>query len=201
MSAKMAYMSPIKDRKQFIPNEKGFTLVEVMMVTVISSFVFAGVLSAYIFLGRGLVRQGNAESLESRTRTTLFYFTQDVSATSAISISLSTELKLTTASGTIVDYVYSPAVDSQGNPAGTLTRVPSPPNANIPVTLLIGLSSFQFNYMDMSGNVMNPANNTPLVKQVSIDYTAFAGAAVSGAQSHFSVVSPWVIAKNKPNLL
>src|ERR1700722_7692841 len=63
---------------------RGFTLLEVMMVTAISSFVFAGVLSAYIFLGRGLARQVNAEGLESRTRLALNYFTKDVSNAASI---------------------------------------------------------------------------------------------------------------------
>jgi hypothetical protein len=53
-----------------------------MIVTAISAFVFAGVLSAYIFLGRGLTRQGNEEQLESRSRVALRYFTQDVSSAS-----------------------------------------------------------------------------------------------------------------------
>jgi hypothetical protein len=61
-------------------NVKGFTILEVMMVTGISAFVFAGVLSAYIFLGRSLARQVNEMDLESRSRTTLNYFTNDVSA-------------------------------------------------------------------------------------------------------------------------
>src|ERR1035438_4744404 len=58
----------IKDRRQRASLLRGFSLLEVMMVTFISAFVFAGVLSAYIFLGRGLMRQGNEEQLESRSR-------------------------------------------------------------------------------------------------------------------------------------
>jgi prepilin-type N-terminal cleavage/methylation domain-containing protein len=56
MLAKMAYMSRTNDPRRGFAKSAGFTLVEIMMVTFISSFVFAGVLSAYIFLGRGLVR-------------------------------------------------------------------------------------------------------------------------------------------------
>src|ERR1035438_10585997 len=68
----------IKDRRQRASLLRGFSLLEVMMVTFISAFVFAGVLSAYIFLGRGLMRQGNEEQLESRSRQALYDFTQDI---------------------------------------------------------------------------------------------------------------------------
>ena len=90
----------------------GFTLLEVMMVTFISSFVFAGVLSAYIFLGRGLARQVNEESLESRSRLALYWFTQDVSTASGIAACVPssptsgkyTWFTLTTSSGGTVSY-------------------------------------------------------------------------------------------------
>ena len=65
-------------------SRRGFTLLELMLVIFISSFVFAGVLSAYIFLGRALARQVNEMDLESRTRTTLSYFRSDVSGASNI---------------------------------------------------------------------------------------------------------------------
>jgi hypothetical protein len=55
-------------------------MLEVMLSTAITAFVFAGVLSAYIFLGRSLARQVNQMDLESRARTTLNYFTGDVTA-------------------------------------------------------------------------------------------------------------------------
>src|ERR1700722_16300710 len=80
----MVFQSHTRDHSANALGMRGFTLLEVMMVTFISAFVFAGVLSAYIFLGRGLSRQVNAESLESRTRLALHYFTQDVSSASSI---------------------------------------------------------------------------------------------------------------------
>lgn len=49
------------------------------MVTAISAIVFAGVLSAYSFLGRGLARMSFDAEMESRSRTALNNFTQDMS--------------------------------------------------------------------------------------------------------------------------
>jgi prepilin-type N-terminal cleavage/methylation domain-containing protein len=75
----MVFQSHIKGRSPDARRERGFTLLEVMMVTLISSFVFAGVLSAYIFLGRGLMRQGFEFDLESHSRVTIHDFTDDIS--------------------------------------------------------------------------------------------------------------------------
>src|ERR1700691_2997225 len=80
----MVYPLHTRGHRLKAPRERGFPLLEVMMVTAISSFVFAGVLSAYIFLGRGLARQVNAEGLESRTRLALYNFTKDVSNAASI---------------------------------------------------------------------------------------------------------------------
>src|SRR5580693_1180412 len=80
----MVFQSHTRGRSPGARRKRGFTLLEVMMVTLISAFVFAGVLSAYIFLGRGLARQINEQSLESRTRLALYWLAQDVSSANAI---------------------------------------------------------------------------------------------------------------------
>lgn len=200
MSVRMASMPPTKDRKSPGPlGRQGFTLVEVMVVTLISAFVFAGVLSAYIFLGRGLVRQGHEEELESRGRTTLFYFTQDVSAATAISANFSqNDMVLTTPSAS-VEYSFQAPTSSQSYD-GYLTRKL---NAANPTILLTGLASFTFNYLTISAGQSTPViapSSATTVKQIQFTYTAMAGASVSGAQSQITVVSPRVIMKNKPSL-
>jgi hypothetical protein len=191
------------DRKRW-----AFTLVEVMMVTFISSFVFAGVLSAYIFLGRGLMRQSNEEQLESRTRTTLYDFTQDMSAGSVVLtanatvLSVSTWVPQTSPNPPILGtatYTYDP-VNAQ------LTLVRTAPGAislafpNWPTASTVLLNNVTpvgvnfFGTFDINGGATGiPA----LIKQVNMAFTTTAGSAVSGAQSHFTVVSPQVILKNK----
>jgi Tfp pilus assembly protein PilW len=172
-----------------------------MMVTLISSFVFAGVLSAYIFLGRSLARQVNAEGLESRARLALYYFTQDLSAASTITASnpgaytTGTQITLTIPGSTIA---Y--ACDwSLGNTAGKLTRTV---NSNPALTLLTNLSSFSFGYDDMTGSVVTAPSSPPSSPQINIKqaymvFTSTAGYAQSGAASEFTVVSPRVILKNR----
>ncbi|MFZ1056280.1 MAG: prepilin-type N-terminal cleavage/methylation domain-containing protein [Opitutaceae bacterium] len=194
----------IKGPRPHAASRGGFTLLEVMLVTFISSFVFAGVLSAYIFLGRGLARQVNEEGLESRTRQALFYFSQDVSQASAASAQnpgagvTGTLLTLTVPSGSVT-YACNWA---GGTGSGILTRQV---NAGTAVTLLTNLSNFSFGYYDLAGNSITvpataPTNPQVDIKRIYMAYTSTAGVASTGAQSNFTVVSPTVIMKNKPVL-
>jgi Tfp pilus assembly protein PilW len=179
-----------------------------MMVTLISSFVFAGVLSAYIFLGRGLARQVNEQSLESRTRLAIYWLTQDVSTASAIAAqspgaTTTGDQFVLTIPGSANTVTYH-CDWSQGAGNGVLERNLS---SGTSLTLLTNISNISFGYYDITGNSISvPATNatlsgstTPLmkVKQVYMTYTTTAGVQVTGSQSNLTVVSPRVIMKNK----
>jgi len=200
-----------KDRSARDPRRQAFTLLEVMVVTVISGIVFAGVLSAYIFLGRGLMRQGNEEQLESRSRQALYDFTQDMSAASAVISANATTLTVNTwipqtagnppVMGTAT-YEYSPAEGQlalirAAPPAATLAfpNWPTPP-VNQAYVLLNNVTNFSFGTYDMSGV---STGILALIKQVNMSFTTTAGSRIGGAQSHLTVVSPQVILKNKPS--
>jgi Tfp pilus assembly protein PilW len=202
--------SPTKDRSQVRLKPAGFTLFELMLATFISAFVFAGVLSAYIFLGRALARQGNEAEQESRSRTTLYYLTQEVSSATGITPDTNppatssglTQLVINTVDGSgnpyTVTYTYSPS--SSG---GTLTRTPSTTGA--PMSLLIGVTSLMFTYYNSAGAALALTTNLTVanpnvVKEIGVTYTTVAGSVLSGAQSHFNVVSPLIVMKNKPLL-
>jgi Tfp pilus assembly protein PilW len=172
-----------------------------MMVTFISSFVFAGVLSAYIFLGRGLTRQANQESLESRSRQALYYFTQDVSSATTISAQNpgnqtdGTLMTLNTpGSGTVIyscNWDLGPTLGILQRQAGSAT-----------VTLLTNLSSLNVGYFDLTGTAVTVPTTAPTspqinIKQVNMTFTSAAGYAASGSRSQLTVVSPIVIMKNK----
>jgi Tfp pilus assembly protein PilW len=184
----------------------GFTLVEVMMVTLISAFVFAGVLSSYIFLGRSLARQVNEESLESRARLALYWLSQDVASASAIAAqnpgAATTGYQFTLTipnQGAITYYCDWTA----GSANGTLVRSAG----SNTLTLLKNLSTINFAYYDVNGNsVTAPSTATPLsppstrqiaVKQVCMYFTSSAGKAFVGNLSNLTVCSPKLIMKNK----
>jgi prepilin-type N-terminal cleavage/methylation domain-containing protein len=186
----MGSTSLIKDRRSSWRKNAGFTLAEVMMVTLISSFVFAAVLSSYVFLGRGLVREGNAESLESSSRVAIYYFTQDLSASCSLTNASSGTLGVNVGPSTS----YTNIVYTYDSIQGTLTRSVGASTT----TLLTGLTSFTFYYFDLWGIAPSPTPaGTTWIKQVSMSYTTVAGALLSGAQSKFSMTSPPVVMKNK----
>ena len=184
----------------------GFTLFEVMLVTFISAFVFAGVLSAYIFLGRGLARQVNEQSLESRARLALFWVSHDVST----GISITAQNPGAGITGTLMTLnvpalgSVSYAVDwTGGTGQGILTRQVG---ANPSLTLLTNLTSFSFGYYDPAGNAVTvpaaaPASPQINIKQVYMSYTSSAGVAFTGSQSNYTVVSPRLILKNQALLV
>lgn len=196
----MAYLLPTKDRNRPAAGMGGFTLLEVIMVTFISSFVFAGVLSAYIFLGRGLMRQANAESLESRSRLALYYFTKDVSSATAITAEnpgtqVTGDQMTLTISGSNVTYHCD---WSLGTGKGVLQRLAGGTTLN----LLNNLTAISFGYYDMSGASVSVPTTTPSytqfnIKQINMSFTSTAGYALSGSESNLTVVSPQVIMKNK----
>jgi Tfp pilus assembly protein PilW len=188
----MASISPINDRRGVSGRTAGFTLAEVMMVTVISSFVFAGVLSAYIFLGRGLVREGNAESLESKSRLALYYLTQDVGAAISVTTAATSNLVLVVATSPSSSFTSTYTYSSS---TGNLTRSTS---TGASLVVLSGITSFSFYYYDTSQSIPSPTpSGTTWVKQISMQYSTAAGLAVSGAESKYSMLSPPIVLKNK----
>lgn len=63
----------------------GFTLVELLIGASLSAAIMAAVLSSYIYLGRGLTRLGNQQTVEMEARRTIAYFAQDIQSASGVS--------------------------------------------------------------------------------------------------------------------
>ncbi len=170
----------------------GFTLVEVMVATSLLAVVLAGVLAAYLFLGRNLTRLVNFQHQEVESRRTLRTFTQDVSAAIELTTATTTVLtvtKPTAAAGvsTTVTYTYSAA-------AGTLVRTEGGANKS----LLTGLTSFTITYYNEAGTVVTSSPQS--VKAVEFAFSSAAGSAKSGTQAAYTTVSPRVLLRNKPAL-
>ena len=172
------------------------------MVTFISSFVFAGVLSAYIFLGRGLSRQVNAEGLESRTRLALYYLTLDVSSARTIEAAnpgfqvTGDQMTLSIPGSSTVTYHCD---WSGGSSSGKLQRQVGSGNY---LDLLTNLTNFSITYYDSTTSPVSVPSSVPStpqinIKQVCVTYTSSAGYAPSGNLSRYTVVSPLIILKNK----
>jgi prepilin-type N-terminal cleavage/methylation domain-containing protein len=84
----------------------GFSLVEVMVSTVLAGIVLAGILTVFLFLGRSGANIRNYSDMESQARKGLELFAEDVRQASAIVWTSNTHVTLTVNSASVA-YVYS----------------------------------------------------------------------------------------------
>ncbi len=169
---------------------RAFSLVELMVALSLGAIVCAGVLAAYLFVGRNLTRLVNFQSQEVESRRTLQYFTEDASAAITLTTGTATNLALTkpTATGTTaVSYAYAAA-------AGTLTRTDGA-GARV---ILTGLTSLKFSYFNEGGTEIT--NSPQSVKAVELLFASASGSAASGTKSSYTTVSPRVVLRNKQTL-
>lgn len=168
----------------------GFTLVEVMVATSLLAVVLAGVLSAYLFVGRNLTRLVNTQHQEVESRRALRNFTQDLSAAIQLSTATATAITLTkptAGAATTVSYTYAGG-------AGTLVRT----EAGASQTLLSGLTAFSFSYFSEAGSAVSGSPQS--VKGVELAFSSASGSAASGTRATYTTVSPRVLLRNKPAL-
>lgn len=187
----MASMYPISvPSASRVRKAAGFTLAELMVASGLSAIVFAGILSAYTFLGKNLTRLANAQEVESKSRSVLQSFARDVAAASIITTASDGNMTLSvvslvgsTPTTTTVSYSYDSA-------AGTLTRT----EASSSKVLLSGISQCAFNYY----NKTNVATTTPLsVKEIEVAVTASQGMSATSTLVSFTTISPRLLLRNK----
>jgi prepilin-type N-terminal cleavage/methylation domain-containing protein len=169
---------------------RAFTLVEVMVATSLLAVILAGVLAAYLFVGRNLTRLVNLQEQEVASRRTLRYFTQDVSAAISLTTATATQLSLTKQSSggsAAVSYVYSSG-------AGTLVRT----EGGVSLTLLSGITALAFTYFNQGGTAIS--SSTQSMKAVELSVSSAVGSANSGTLAKYTTVSPRVVLRNKPAL-
>jgi hypothetical protein len=161
-----------------------------MVAVSICAIVFAGILSAYLFVGRNLTRLVNFQQQEVQSRRALRQFTQDLSAAIQLTTATSSQIALTkpTATGTTaVSYAYSSG-------AGTLART----DTNGTQTILSGVTSFALSYFNEAGSTVSSGSQS--IKAVEFTYTSRAGSSASGTLASSTMVSPRVLLRNKPAL-
>lgn len=84
----------------------GFTLVEMMVGAALSSFILAGVLSTFLFLGRSGANLQNYSDMEAQARKGLELFAEDTRQASAITWNSATSVTLVVNAGSIT-YAYN----------------------------------------------------------------------------------------------
>lgn len=161
-----------------------------MVAVSISAFVFAGIISAFLFMGRNLTRLINLQSQEVSSRRTVYQFTQDLSAAIQLTTCTATQVTMTkpTSSGTTtVDFTYSSG-------AGTFVRS----EGSNSWTLLTGLTALTITYFNEGGTAIT--NSPQSVKAVELSFTTAVGSAPSGTLVSSTTVAPRVLLRNKPLL-
>jgi len=208
----------------------GFTLVELLIGATLSAAIMAAVLSSYIYLGRGLARLANQQTLESEGRRTLAYFTQDVQTATGVSVTPVTApdfyVTFTLAnSGTGADrvtYYYSrdgTSTSISGNtiavPANSLVRVVGTASAiSQPAQTLLRniLTSNEGCYIRFFDSAGRPYDNgsapyTPVttyangMKQAALSFSTQLGNTTNGTRTLvFQVTSGRIVIRNKASL-
>jgi hypothetical protein len=161
-----------------------------LVATSVSAILFAGILTAYLFIGRNLTRLVNVQHQDVESRRTLWQVTADVSAASQLTTATTSQLVLTkpVSGGTAtVSYSYSPN-------AGTLSRTDSAGTQ----TMLTGLTAFTITYYNEGGTAITSSPQS--VKSVEFSFTAASGSSTSGTRASYTTVSPRVLLRNKQAL-
>jgi Tfp pilus assembly protein PilV len=157
--------SPISLRSRRLRG--GFTLMEVMIGATLSSFILAGVLSTFLFLGRSGASMRNYSDMETQARRGLELFAADTRQASSVAWNSETSLTLVVNMATVT-YTYNAG-------SATFTRTTSGGTT----TLLTGVTAFNFLAYTITGspitNVSTAAARTAAniaTKQIQISLSA-----------------------------
>lgn len=191
---------------------RGFTLVELMVAMSVSLIVLGGVLSAYLFLGRGLTRLINAQQQQVKSRHTLRVFSDDLGTGNKLTTSSSTissgvttaasfVVEIPKAGGATTSVTYTYNYSASG--AGTLIRFRA--DTAETTTILDNVTSLSVNYFTASevasGTVFSATRAAPTyslsVKAVQFQFTTSLGSAASGTLARFTTLSPRVVMRNR----
>lgn len=181
------------------PSRRGFTLVELMVATGLSSMVLAGVLSSFVLLGRNSYNAANYSVMEAESRRALETFTTEARMADNITwhSSNSVTLSVMGASGSyLVTYAYDHGVI--GTTAQSLYRkLGAADSGNPPLVLVHQVSDFAFRRYKVVNGADFTATNDLETKQLQITLrTVRTG--VTTVKATNAVLSARVVLRNKP---
>lgn len=116
---------------------RGFSLVEILVASSLATVVMAGVMTAFLFVGRTSVSLRNYADLETQARNAMETFAQDVRMSSGVVWNSAESLTLTIQQGNAsvpATYTYNPAARTFSRTIGTTTDI-----------LITSIRSFAFN--------------------------------------------------------
>jgi Tfp pilus assembly protein PilW len=132
---------PPETRSTACRRARGFTLVEVLISSGLASFILAGVLTTFLFLGRSGANVQNYNDMEAQARHALEQFAQDTRQASAIAWNSANSVTMIV-DGVLITYAYA-----SGNFTRGVTTSPATPTR----TLLSGITTFSFKAYNITG--------------------------------------------------
>jgi len=178
---------------------RGFTLVETMIATGLSSIVMSGVMSSFVLLGKNSFNAASYSIMESESRRALEKFTQDARMADNVTWNSDSSVTLSLASPT-GSYLVTYACDAA--PTGTTARTFSrklgaASSTAVPLVLVRNVSDFAFRrYKIVNGTDFTAVNNLE-TKQLQITLRTVRTGATTVDTTN-SVLSARVVLRNKP---
>jgi prepilin-type N-terminal cleavage/methylation domain-containing protein len=178
---------------------RGFTMVEVMIGSSISVVILAGVLTAFLMLGRTGYNAANYSMMESEARRALEMFSEDARMSSNLTWNSanSLTLRVVTSTGTqLVTYAYDSS--TSGDTAQCFYRMLGDTTSTSTKLILVRkVSEFAYRRYKVINGVDYTANNDLETKQVQITLRAIRTGATTVATTN-AVLSARVVLRNKP---
>ena len=159
----MTTMSPTGRKSPLRALKRGFTLVEIMVVVVVSSLVMGGIMSTYIAVLKGSMRLWSYEKMEREANRGLEIFARDARMAKAITWNSSSSITLTVprpSGGADRTVVYSWSSDSK-----KFRQIEN----GVTTTLVNDVQSFAFNRYNLA---QAAASNDYETNQIQVTMTA-----------------------------
>jgi Tfp pilus assembly protein PilW len=191
-------MSPTRPLRRLV-SLRGFSLVELIVASGISSFVMVGVLSSFVLIGQNSYNAANYSIMETEARRALEMFTQEARMADNITWNnaYSVTLSVVEASGsTLVTYAYDSG--TTGTTAQCFYRKTGDSTSTAtPLVLLRNVSEFAFRRYKVINGADYTASNDLETKQLQIALrTVRTG--VTTVKATNAVLSARVVLRNKP---
>ncbi len=177
---------------------RGFTLVEMMVGVTISSVVLAGVMTAFLMMGRSGYNAANYSVMEAEARRALETFSSDARMANNITWNSSNSITLrvvTSGSPQSVTYAYD--TSTTGDTAKCFYRVIGTASSTATRLVLVrNVSDFAFRRYKVINGVDYTANNDLETKQIQITLRSVRTGATTVAATN-AVLSARVVLRNK----
>ena len=191
-------MWPTDARSANRPDQRGFTLVEMMVGATIGAFVLAAILSTFLMLGRNGYNAANYSMMEAEARRALETFSEEARMASDLTWNSSTSVTLTVYASTgtyLVTYAYDSS--TSGATAQSFYRqAGAASGAGAKTVLVRNVTEFAYRRYKVVNGVDYAASNDIETKQIQISLRSVRTGMTTVATTN-AVLSARVVLRNK----